>query len=212
MSWRFPKFPLEDGMVPAVDDVNANFREVTDELGGKLNEQNFQKGAIARISEVEPDAAFVWHSARRGYIDFFGAATSGRHEIVLNSNWTDIDDCQMTVQAAEGALFILASFQVSKAYSDLGDQSHVVTLYGIKVDGLVIPESVIGTSEEMNDATGGVGYGAIALSTSIVIPMSSGSHSVSIVCRTLMPSDALSGHNTSIYLYNREIIALEMRR
>ena len=213
MSWRFPKFPVQDGLVPNVDDINANFREVTDELGGKLNEQNWHKGAVDKIREVEPSAAFVWHSAQRSHIDFFGGTTSGRHVITLNSNWTDVDDCSLTLQTAEGMLYILSSFQVSPgAYGDLDVFDQVMTLYGLKLDGLVIPESIIGTGEEQNDYAGGVAYGAIPLATSIIVPVSSGTHTLSLVCRTAMPGDVSSTRDKSMYLYNRELIALEMRR
>lgn len=213
MSWRFPKFPVRNGLIPNVDDVNANFREVTNEMGGKLNEQNWHKGTVDKIREVEANAAFVWHSAQRSHIDFFGGTTTGRHTITLNSNWVDVDDCSMTMQTAEGMLYILSSFQVSPGSTgDLDVFDQVMTLYGLKLDGLVIPESIIGTGEEQNDVAGGVAYGAIPLATSIIVPISSGTHTLSLVCRTPMPGVISLAKNKSIYLYDRELIALEIRR
>ena len=64
MSWKFPRHPIQSGRVPNVDDTNANFREFTEEIGGKLNEQNWHKDAVDSHSQIARKAAFVWHYAR----------------------------------------------------------------------------------------------------------------------------------------------------
>ena len=76
MSWRFPKFPTATNSVPDVDDTNANFYEVVEEIGGRLNEHNFASGSFTK-GQVSPEAGFVYHSNSKNSGNTDNPATAG---------------------------------------------------------------------------------------------------------------------------------------
>lgn len=221
MSWKFPRHPIQSGRVPNVDDTNANFREFTEEIGGKLNEQNWHKDAVDSHSQIARKAAFVWHYARSSHINFLGGDTSGRFELKQTPEWQAISRCSLSIATAECLLYINAAWQVASiAVANLVDQNEMMAMFGIRVDGLVIPESIIGTGEERNDFAGGVAYGGIPLASSIVLPVSSGVHTIDLVGRGMLEKyDAAAAtegthaeRSESVYIWNRDLIVLEMRR
>jgi len=111
---------------------------------------------------------------------------------------------------------------------------------GIGVDGVVIPESVVGGAEPDNDRNYGLQVGSMPIATSVVIPVTAGQHTISIMVRVgPRPPTIIGGRNAdnpregvdsagapgndirdrisdwegkAIVFGQREVIVLEMRR
>lgn len=220
MTWRFPRYLLTDGRTVNADDVNDNFLEVVEELGGRLNEHNFAYDTISQTTEISGDAAFVWHSADSGYVNHFNVIAEAEVtndayeedplEIPAGVEWTPITvggDAAMSIVTSACALWVIASWQVTAA-SDAAPRhtGNPGARYALSIDGQVIPETIIGGVEDLNDKTYDIRYGAVPLTTSVVFPVASGEHTISLACRT-------SNRNSSkTNIVCRELIVLEMLR
>ncbi len=215
MSWRFPKFPIKSGRIPDVDDTNANFYEVAEEVGGSLNEHNWGVGAITAKSDLAQDACFVWHSASGGPNQEHAqiAIDPDSTKVPERTAWRQIDDAKSTFTSPGCLLWIHASLQVVQDPDTSGgagwadDSGFNFVLVGIEVDGYVIPESIVGGAEPDNDRAFGVFWGAMPLATDIVFPVGPGEHTVSIVVKTGAKKDG-----RGVHVDDAEIICLEMRR
>lgn len=233
MSWKFPKFPVKNTQVVDLEDMNANFEEFAEELGGQLNEHNWKEGAISSVTTIDKDAAFVWHSAG----DYVQTLTSWPQPntaqdaqlVSARPVWTSIENSSVTFTSPSCLLWIHGSVQINQGAvsSGTGLPSNTGTLWSgnyfvkiqlaIRLDNYVIPESIIGSEEVDNDYPAGVRMPMMPLVTSIAFPIATGSHTVELVVRTIgtVLEKGTTLQNTSpkgFYISNREIITLEMRR
>tara|TARA_R100001082_G_scaffold98004_1_gene66088 strand:- start:15607 stop:16347 length:741 start_codon:yes stop_codon:yes gene_type:complete len=246
MSWRFPKYPVKNTQTVDLEDVNANFLEYAEELGGQLNEHNWKEGAIAATTSLEKDAAFAWHQggaydARPSHV--WPGPTANSQLITARPVWTAISNCTLTFTSPDCLLWLHGSAQLNQGALDSssGRPSNTGSIWGpagasggstptggpyfvsvqlaIRLDGYVIPESIIGGTEIDNDDASGVRMPMMPLVTSIVFPVATGSHTVELVARTvgkvLEKGGGAQSPETSplgFYVSSREMICLEMRR
>ena len=214
MSWRFPRFPTKANRVPSVDDMNENFFEFTEEIGGRLNEHNWKAGAISSKTDIKQDACFVWHSNDNDPETQYptaATATSGDGDVDIPQRvaWREVTT---TSFASPGCLlWIHASAQITQNRTVgtywQNDTGFNWVLMGIRVDGYVIPETVIGSMEPENDRAFGLRMGALPVISSVVFPVGAGEHEVALVVKTGNKKGA-----TGVHVQGAEIICLEMRR
>ena len=214
MSWRFPKFPTATNSVPDVDDTNANFYEVVEELGGRLNEHNFSGASFTR-GDVAPEAGFVYHSNSNDAGDTDNPAIGASDiRIPARSGWRKIEETTITFTSPACILWINASLQAVQNPTTMpagttwaNDDAFNYVIVGIEVDGYVIPESVIGGAEPDNDRAYGVILPAMPLATDIVFPIGPGEHTVQLAIQV-----GASPGGKGVHVSNAELICLEMRR
>ena len=215
MSWRFPKHLVTDGRVTSVDEINENFLEPVEELGGSLNEHNFSVSAIPSVANMAIDSAFVYHYKNAGWVDHFGVIGGGTgttQELSAGIDWAPLffanaGDISLDFVSPTCLLWIIASWQLCpNSDAAPGGAGNPGCRFAVRLDGQIIPETIIGGVEEHNDKTYDIRYGCLGLTTSVVVPVPAGQHSVAIVCKT-------SARNASkIKIENRDLIVLEMRR
>ena len=218
MSWRFQKLPITTTTVPDVDDMNENFYEIAEEIGGKLNEHNWKSGAFSSaVTNLALDSCFVYHSGANDLSNQRAQLkVSGSVVVPERSAWRRIDSTTQTFVAPGCLLWIHATAQINlTAYDNNPTAGSVAAVtanyntafFGIEVNGYVIPESVVGGSEPENDATAGVYRSTMPLGTSIIFPLPPGETTVSMVVRSGAKKDG-----KGLYVNNAELICLEMRR
>jgi hypothetical protein len=264
MSWRFSKFPIKATRIPDSEDTNDNFLEIVEEIGGELNEHNWQdKGdaatAIAR-TDIDRDDVFLWHSVGDQRAAGFPAesrllggnpfVSDNAVEISSASSWVGLTTTRATFTSPNTLLWIHASVQAIQtadwmtsiqptgAWRLRTDDSFSNLSVGIGVDGVVIPESVVGGAEPDNDRNYGLMAPSMAVATSLVLPITAGQHTISIMVRVGPKTGNMIGGQAaapregvangasgvdlrdkledwggrSIQFAQREIIVLEMRR
>ena len=235
MSWKFPKHPIKDRAVPDADEMNENFLASGQELVGRLNEHNF-KAAIFAQGDVHPRSAFVWHTAsstgnNKNYIPYtFGPSTYNtnddlkvtsplRYQIFAETqSWQEVTDSILTFSSPVCIAQIHASAQIwvdggpslvsAGGGFRSGDIHPSQPQMAIKVDGVVLPETITGGTETAQDEWLGARPKAFAVPslTSAVIPLPPGAHRLSIVVRCIgVPT------NRGLRVASNELICLEMR-
>ena len=230
MSWRFPRHLITDGRVLDADDLNQDFQPFAEELGGKLNEHNWQEQSVESFSYVQRDAAFLYHwSGQRGVSTgtpllkpgqtknfLFGSTLAASevdlvHEILPISDWNVVTGTSLSFTSAPGLLWVHGSLQLQVQDTE---QPFITpgVLVALRINGTVVPETVIGGLEEANDPRCGLSYGSQPVATSVVWPTPGGQTTVELVVRTLPldTDDAWKGE--SVYVFGREVFALEMRK
>jgi len=235
MSWKYPKYRVRNTQVVDLEDVNANFKEFADELGGQLNEHNWKENAIVATTSLEKDAAYAWHSAgafvQRGS-DWPQPVTGGSPQDQLISArpvWTPLDDCTLTFTSPNCLLWIHGSCQIIQGPVDgtsgLPDDTGTIwtgsyfvdVQVAIRIDNYVVPESIVGGVEVDNDSFSGLRQPMMPVVTSLVFPITTGQHTIEIVARTTGVVVDKTGGTQEIsprgfYASCRELMALEMRR
>lgn len=230
MSWRFPRHLITDGRVLDADDLNQDFQPFAEELGGKLNEHNWQKDSIESISYVQRDAAFLYHWAgRRHVLEGYGPTTFYQlvhfldgntlnpdvvdrvHEILPTLDWNVVTDASVSFISAPGLLWVHGSLQLQV---EDAEQPFITpgVLVALRINGTVVPETVIGGLEEYNDPRCGLSYGSQPVATSVVWPTPGGQTTVELVVRTLPLETDDDWKGESVYVFGREVFALEMRK
>lgn len=210
MSWRVPKFPLLNTRVTDLEDLNANFFEYVEELGGSLNEHNWSGSvgtpsarAITAVTDIDPSSAFVWHSASQ-YVDYTTLPTNA-FLVESTISWVAVSSTTISLSAPACTLMLWASWQLHPTAPNTPNNTPLPS-FALRVNGQIISESIIGSVEVENDPLGGLGYGVWPQGTNAIIPLPSGTHTVELVVKTL----AFTAN--FIYVGSREVVALEMRR
>lgn len=127
MSWKFPKFPIKAGRLTDARDTDDNFLEFVEEVGGELNEHNWQDktdaGAAAlQRTDVSRDDLFVWHSdgvAKHGggvpttQSEFLDGPAAADNTVYLSSasSWSALPGTTVTFTSPNTLLWIHASLQ-----------------------------------------------------------------------------------------------------
>lgn len=128
MSWRFPKFPIKAARLTDALDTDDNFLEFVEEVGGELNEHNWQNKATAATAiprtGVDRDDIFLWHSigvdkttaglpSATQLINGTAVGSPGTGTIyVPNANaWTPLPTSTLTFTSPHTLLWIHASLQ-----------------------------------------------------------------------------------------------------
>lgn len=212
MSWRFPRFRLRDGNALSTDDTNDSFLESADEMSGRLNEHNWASGAIPTQADVQQDAAFVWHQVAVA-ADLFDSAGAGQvnwFEVEVNSGWVRLGGMVLTITGPSALYWLHASSMYRK------DLVHATGLpfmrWAIRVDGQIVPESVVGGLEDDFLPLNWNGYrpvgGMSPIETNLLIPATAGQHIIEFCVRL----DSVASLLDHLEFISRELICLEMRR
>ena len=222
MSWRFPKYPLNKaaGGVHRVDDLNENLLPFAEEGSGKLNEHNWKNGAITSLTDLADDVAFQWHSRQlyeqSSRLDAGNVEGGDQFKLEDQIQWTLItgsstdgsEDMSLTFTSPSCLLWIHASYQL-QAHANTGVRAGGCQL-ALRVDNVVIPETIVGTPEIQNDPTGYLAYGDWPGGLQTVQPVAEGSHTVELVIRGSQDWPQTSA--VPVYVESRELVILEMRR
>lgn len=211
MSWRFPKFRFRTGQVPNVEDINRDFYPVAEEAAGRLNEHNWASAAITNRTQVEDDAVFVWHQA--GYYADIDAgpwqATAFNDEFSVERIWRDLPNATVTFNSPGCLLWMHGTAQVT--FNQSSGALHNNLFFALRIDGAVLPESIVGGVEPSQDKSPGLQNPAMPVGTSLVFPVAPGEHTVSLVV-TIGKESGAAAYTNRTFIESRELIVLEMRR
>lgn len=238
MSWKFPKHPIKNDRVPDADEMNENLLASGQELVGRLNEHNFKANTFSQSDVstraafvwhvgVGIDGPGGAGNQDRNYIPYsFGPSTynanddTKTHFLVFaeTQSWQEVPDSVLEFSSSSCLAQIHASAQiwVDRGPATVGAGSGFRTQsmepcqpqMAIKVDGVIIPETIIGGVETSQDKYLGARPQAFCMPclTSVVIPLSPGPHRIAIVVRTVgVPEDR------GFRVAANELICLEMR-
>lgn len=218
MSHRFPKFPLLNTRVPDLEDTNANFYEVAEEVNGRLNEHNWDKSSSNGFtaSHLATDL-FVWHSASRFQdVDLdtndgttFTPNAGQWHEIPQDPQWRTVADTSVTFTSTGALLWINASWQLrpndQKPATASNDETPCPS-FALRINGTILSESTCGVLDTTNYAIPGLAYGVWPQSTGTMIIVPPGVQTVDLVAR------APAASTMPAWVGSRELIVLELRR
>ena len=221
MAWKYPKHRTRDAQPMDLDALNTNFSLVVTEMQGNLNEHNwasgaftdpeaYAKGAVIRVrqaySEVIPMAPTTAPPAN------VGAVVSGTpYQVLDNYEWGSV--VSQNVKTDATSLWIMASFQHS--VSNASPTARNGVMYAIRIDGVVLVETITGGGERHTDAKG-EGYDGdgthMPFVIEAVIPVVAGPHRVELVARmaTSVAGTAALASGDYWMIHNRELLIMEL--
>tara|TARA_R100000234_G_scaffold115150_1_gene90880 strand:- start:493 stop:1212 length:720 start_codon:yes stop_codon:yes gene_type:complete len=238
MSWKFPKHPLKNDRVPDADEMNENFLASGQELVGRLNEHNFKANTFTQTNVatraafvwhvgVGIDGPGGAGNQDRNYIPFtFGPSNYNAHDdtkthflvFAETQSWQEVSDSVLEFSSSSCIGQIHASAQIwvdggiklntGDGFRGAGDIHPCQPQMAIKVDGVVIPETITGGVETAQDEILGVRPNQFCMPalTSIVLPLSPGPHRITIVVRAVGVPEG-----RAFRVGANELICLEMR-
>jgi len=223
MAWRFPKWRELDGYPVDVDTLNESVEAFLEEMDGLLNEHNWANEAVTRLSDVAPDATVQMRSRSVEVSPSIGQGNPPWYTIPLpigvtvvssNLDWFVLDQMTTTVNTDNVNLWIMASFQQRGGIPLTTDSVRFGSQYGIRVDGYVIWETVIGGADRSNDLRG-EGFGGnnscFPVVIDAVLPVTSGTHLIEIVQRTIRNENFDTPSTDDFWMvFNRELIIVEL--
>ena len=252
MAWRYPKYDVKSGYVIDIDPINENFLPFVEESSGALNENNFDSDqATLTRSQLAEDVAFTLHHAVPGASAMPSPTdyTNKNNWVTLpnNSDWQTSTKAGMTLNlvARGGTVWICGSFQLlcgtgNIATDSSGDfeawQKGFGFLAALKVDGVTINESLLGTGDSTNEyyrgykntgmiyiptgaaaiagpqAGGGISGARLPCVVDAVIELSPGPHTIEIAVMNIRGTMRSASTDRNSYIANRELFALEMLR
>lgn len=220
MAWRYPKWRDLDGYPVDIDSINEDFEATVEEMEGSLNEHNWAYQAVTSLDDVAPDALVQFKEKYQTVNPTIGVGnpparflpTNG-FQVAANLDWCVIDDMSTTVNTDTANLWIMASFQHQGSDPDAGS-FRLGVQYGIRIDGTLLWETVVGGADRSNDLRGegfGGSYGATPFVIDAILPVVSGQHLVEIVARTPR-NENFDTLQTDDYwmVFNRELIIMEL--
>ena len=219
MSWKYPRPPIKSAGVTDVEDMNNAFKPSVEETFGQLNEHNWASMSQATLNGGDPFVAddvaeggvFVYHSAGvySAYTDLSAVPPNPEDQSIPGwSGWVPLQGITLEFTCPQTLLWIHGSCQVDHGTSTASIISMV--RMAIRVDGQILVDSVTGGAENDNDGISGPLWLYHSLSTSFLLPISSGAHKVEIVFKSAGTGSAFS--TAPVYVRSRELICLEMRR
>jgi hypothetical protein len=228
MAWRFPKWRELDGYPVDVDSLNESIEAYLEETDGLLNEHNWTNEAVTVLSNVAPDAITQMRSLSVTVPSNLGQGSpswdvTGPIPIAVfiastNMDWFVISGLSTTVTTGSVNLWVMASFQqtgTQPMFLPKPEESvRSGSQYGIRIDGYVIWETVVGGADRSND-TNGEGFGGNQASLPVVIdavlPVTEGQHLIEIVERTVRNNAFYTPNEYDYWLVlNRELIIVEL--
>ena len=223
MSWKYPEHSIRPGGVVEIDDINRNIGEFAQERDGGLNEHNWEKSSFDRLDCEDDVSIECWSTSQAQDMSIFpGEYLEEYHRIRSHQGWFPIKStsqtCTITASTAATTLWVMGSMQhIQGAYS------FAIVQYAIRVDGVVIPESVTGASSSLDDAyheadaagqyirtLNGSGinqrYRSVSLDT--MVSVAPGTHTIELVTRMVSQH---TGNQAYFWVGPRELIVLSMR-
>ena len=257
MAWRYPRYDIKSGYVLDIDPINENFLPYVEESSGALNEHNFDSDepTLTR-SQLAEDVAFTLHhsappkTAMPSNLDY--SDRSNWVTLPNNSDWQTSTKAGMalTLVAKGGTVWICGSLQLICGEGDLPGigtddivdgavyswQKGFGFLVALKVDGVTINESLLGSGDSGNEfyrgyknlglvykvtslshlsgpqAGGGLSGARLPCSIDAVVELSPGPHTIEIAVLNIRGSMQSSEDNSNSFIATRELFALEMLR
>lgn len=190
MALKYPKRRIKNDQIHNYEDFDESLSFVVDEMG-KLNEQNFSNSMQAELSitDMQRDVCFQGYS-NYIFLDVSTNNTANPSNSVIKQNnlWTAIhpDELSKTVESVDGGHFrLVAGGQYSVPPTLLSSTSY--TLFAFRIDGAIIPDSVIGdqdhfsSDDHMEIGTSGAHDGFLL---DLTIYLTPGIHTIEVVGRT----------------------------
>ena len=152
MSWKYPEHSIRPGGVVEIDDINRNIGEFAQELDGGLNEHNWQKESFNRLDCEDDVSIECWRTSQAQNLAIWaGEYPEEYHRVRSHQGWFPIKStsqtCSITATTPGTMLWVIGSLQHLQA-----SNSFAIVQYAIRVDGIVIPETVTGSSSSLDDA------------------------------------------------------------
>ena len=223
MAQVFPKYNPKTGEVMDKEMYNENFRQVVEEVGGRLNEHNWKSAAVSDVDDCSADyvlrvkqssQAVNWH---QGALDTVGqpqANPTSAFKVNQLMEWQVIDDLSVTFTSRGLLLWVMASLQYDGGeVADNADYySHLEfgIQFGLRINGQVVEESITGGLERSNDVKGeGYCCDIAPVVLDAVIPTAPGLVKVEVVARMPKNSDFKTSSSYYFEVFNRELIVIE---
>jgi hypothetical protein len=221
MSWKFPEHPIKSGGVVEIDDINRNIGEFAQELDGGLNEHNWKKDSFNRFDCSDDVSMECWRTTQIqdptvNAFKFFDEY----HRAHTHQGWFTVKSpsqtCSITAKTSSCKLWVMASLQHYQVEGADGSCQ-----YALRIDGVVIPETMTGASSTLDDAyhegsgavytttNHGSGVSQVRRSVSLdtIVSVAPGTHTIELVQRTV----SVDGIDTYFYVGSRELLVIAMR-
>lgn len=221
MPWKFPTRRFRDGTVINYEDFNEALRAFAEEEG-KLNEHNFSNAIAAAVaaSDLEDDVAWKIGSVSEE-CDIHDGAESGSPGVYSNEAvipatelWTQVDGMSLIfVSTGAPHLFIFTGQHLQDDRVTLWATQATGAQFAIRVDGSVIPESVVGDLDYAQAGEfmeRGMMAEALGFECRALVYLPPGLHVVDVVGRTFHLFEGADGFATLVG--NRELIGMELGR
>lgn len=221
MAWKYPKHRNRAAQPMDLDALNTNFETVVQEMQGNLNEHNWASGAFTS-PEAYTKAAVL--QIRQTYTEVIpmaptvappanvGAVVSGTpYQVLDNYEWDDV--VAQTVKTDATVLWIMASFQHS--VSSVATTRRNGVMYALRLDGVVLVETITGGGERHTDAKG-EGYDSdgthMPITIEAVVPVVAGPHRIELVARMATSVAGVGALGSGDYwmIHNRELLIMEL--
>lgn len=223
MAQQFPKHCPKTGDVMSKEVYNENFRPLVEEMAGHLNEHNWKKDAITSRVDCAPGyvlrAKHSYKEVNWTTLNDFGQPEAGptdAFQVLQKMEWQVIDSMTTTFTTRGMLLWVIGSLQYDGAeLLDGGSADYYAYLayglqFGIRVNGLVVEESIIGGLERANDVTGeGYTPDISPIVVDALVPIPPGIVTVDIVVRMPKNTDFKTSEDYYFEIFNRELIVLE---
>lgn len=240
MAWRYPRYDVKSGAVIDIDGINENFLPAVEESSGALGEHNFSaETPVVSRNQLAEDAAFILHteSSSPSVLDYTNK--TGWAAIACADSWQTFTESGLSLDfvSAGGTTWICASFQLIAGNNEaVVNQKGFGFNVGLKIDGVTVFESVLGTGSSANEyyrgykgrgfivepahpdqlATpqcgGGLSGARLPVSIDTVVELSPGRHLIEVAVMNIRSSMETSPSDNKTYIATREIFALEMLR
>lgn len=148
MAIKVPKRRIKNEQTHNFEDFDESLDFVVDEMG-KLNEHNFSNvmKTELQVTDMAMDVCFKGYS-NNVFIDVSANNTANTSVLKQNSLWTAVHPSVLTKQvtSSDGGHFrLLAGGQYSVKPANPDSTSY--TLFAFRVDGAVLPDSILGDQD-----------------------------------------------------------------
>lgn len=146
MSWYFPPRPVIASEFLDIDAWNLNFGAVHAELGGELNEHNFEMACLdgAEAKWADDIALDIAHITQE--LDPYNTAT--QLDVPVTMTWTPVDGSDRSYTTAGGKVLVIYSFQMTSATAATRQPGQN---FCIEIDGIPYIDCLIGGGDQTND-------------------------------------------------------------
>ena len=176
MSWRFPRYKINDQDVIDYHAWNENAIPFVEEATGMLNEHNFKYGAFNDLSKWDEDAGYRLYHVKQEADPNTGTYTAGTRDddgdgdglpdedgipanfiwMISRGSWARLDDMMVQIntpsQGSQLWIQFSGQFELWEGTSiDSQGKLDWGSMFAIRVDGQVIYESLVGSGEIDND-------------------------------------------------------------
>jgi hypothetical protein len=243
MSWKYPEHPLTPGSVVGIDDINRSLSEFAEEVEGGLNEHNWKKDSFNRHDCSDDVAVEVWKVSCKQ--DHYADMQTDRQEwapISGQNTWllvqSDNNQTSINLTSSQCTLWIMSSFQVRR--SGQADTRRGSVQFALRVNGVVIPETITGSTGFSYDAVhnqsldisdpplldapndnnphrdvtlgAGLSMEIYAVSVDAMIPVRAGSHTIELVARsTLTTAGESNVLTTNYFVASRDLTVIGLK-